>query len=138
VITHYLGGGWKRVLGLSSAATYEAGFGPEPALVRETVAIIDAHTRSGDRVFVWGRVPWAYSLSRRLPAGRYTSLNSSYTLDPHGQSLLLGELRAHPPAVLVQLEALPSQLSTMLRDSHYHQLRTGAKGEIVWIAPWRM
>jgi hypothetical protein len=138
VITHYLGGGWKRVLGLSSAATYEAGFGPEPALVRETVAIIDAHTRSGDRVFVWGRVPWAYSLSRRLPAGRYTSLNSSYTLDPHGQSLLLGELRAHPPAVLVQLEALPSQLSTMLRDSHYRQLRTGAEGEIVWIAPWRM
>jgi hypothetical protein len=39
-------------------------------------------------------VPWAYSLSRRLPAGRYTSLNSSFTLDPKAQPLLISELRA--------------------------------------------
>ena len=67
VITHYLGGGWERVLGLTTDAKYEAGFGPQPALVRATVAIIDAQSKPGDRVFVWGRVPWAYSLSRRLP-----------------------------------------------------------------------
>jgi hypothetical protein len=136
VITHYLGGGWERVLGLSTSARYEAGFGSQPALVRETVSLIDAHTRPGDRVFVWGRVPWAYSLSRRLPAGRYTSLNSSYTLDPHAQPLLISELRARPPAVLIQLEALPAAVSAMLHQLHYEQL-TQSSGEICWVAPWR-
>jgi hypothetical protein len=134
VITHYLGGGWERVLGVSSAATYEAGFGPQPALVRETVAAIDAHSRPGDRVFVWGRVPWAYSLSGRLPAGRYTSLNSSYTLDRHAQPLLISELRAHPPMVLIQLETLPAAVSAMLHDLRYQQLPQ-PNGEICWVAP---
>jgi len=136
VITHYLGGGWERVLGVTSAATYEAGFGPQPALVHETVSIIDSHSRPGDRVFVWGRVPWAYSLSRRLPAGRYTSLNSSFTLDPHAQPLLISELRAHPPAVLIELEPLPAAVSAMLRQLRYEQL-TQANGETFWVAPWR-
>jgi hypothetical protein len=137
VITHYLGGGWERVLGLTTASTYEAGFGSQPALVRATVALIDAHTRSGDRVFVWGRVPWAYSLSRRLPAGRYTSLNSSYTLDPKAQPLLINELRAHPPAVLVQLQALPSEVTELLQRLHYTQLPTQPSGAMVWVAPDR-
>ncbi|MGA7988883.1 MAG: hypothetical protein WCB51_10855 [Candidatus Dormiibacterota bacterium] len=134
VITHYLGGGWERVLGLTSDARYEAGFGSQPALVRATVAIIDAHSQTGDRVFVWGRVPWAYSLSRRLPAGRYTSLNSSYTLDPKAQPLLISELRAHPPAVLVQLQPLPSQVMAMLQQLHYTQLTAQPGGAIVWVA----
>jgi hypothetical protein len=134
VVTHYLGGGWERLLGLTSTATYEAGFGPQPALVRATVAAIDAHSRPGDHVFVWGRVPWAYSLSGRFPAGRYTSLNSSYTLDRHAQPLLISELRTHPPVVLIQLEALPAAVSAMLHDLQYHQLPQ-ANGEICWVAP---
>jgi hypothetical protein len=137
VITHYLGGGWERVLGLTSDAKYEAGFGPQPALVRATVAIIDAHTRTGDRVFVWGRVPWAYSLSRRLPAGRYTSLNSSYTLDPKAQPVLISELRAHPPAVLVQLQALPAEVTALLQQMRYTRLTSQPGGAIVWVAPDR-
>ncbi len=136
VITHYLGDGWGRLLGLIEPARYEAGFGPEPALVRDTVSIIDAHTRPGDRVFVWGRVPWAYSLSSRLPAGRYTSLNSSYTLDPRAQPLLINELRAHPPAVLIQLEALPAEITAMLHVLHYTPLPGHGGGEVCWVAPW--
>ncbi len=134
VITHYLGGGWERVLGLTTDAKYEAGFGPQPALVRATVAIIDTHTRPGDRVFVWGRVPWAYSLSRRLPAGRYTSLNSSYTLDPKAQPLLISELRAHPPSVLVQLQELPSEVTMLLQQMDYIRLTSQPGGAIVWVA----
>ena len=86
VITRYLGGGWERVLGLTTTAKYEAGFGSQPSLVRAVVAVIDAHTQHGDHVFVWGRVPRAYSLSTRFPAGRYTSLNSSFTLDSEAHS----------------------------------------------------
>ena len=137
VITHYLDSGWGRALGLIKPAQYELGFGPEPAIVSETVAVIDAHTRQGDRVFVWGRVPWVYSLSSRFPAGRYTSLNSSYTLDPRAQPLLISELRAHPPAVLVQLQALPAELTSLLHQLHYTQLPPLAGGEICWVSPSR-
>jgi hypothetical protein len=136
VITHYVGGGWEHVLGVTSDATYEAGFGPQPALVRATVSIIDARTRPGDRVFVWGRVPWAYSLSQRFPAGRYTSLNSSFTLDPHAQPLLISELRARPPAVLIQLETLPLAVSALLHQLQYQPLSL-ANGGICWVAPSR-
>lgn len=138
VITHYLGNGWEHVLGLITPAKYEAGFGTEPAIVRATVDIIEAHSRSGDRVFVWGRAPWVYSLSSRLPAGRYTSLNSSYTLDPHAQPLLLSELRAHPPTVMVQLEPLPPAMTAFLHQLHYIKiLPTASGGEICWVAPGR-
>ncbi len=138
VITHYLDGGWGRALGLIDTSRYEAGFGPEPAVVRETVALIDTHSRPGDRVFVWGRVPWVYSLSSRFPAGRYPSLNSSYTLDPRAQPLLISELREHPPAVLVQLQTLPAALTSLLHQLHYTQLAPTASGEICWVSPSRM
>ena len=117
-------------------AKYDAGFGPEPSIVRETVDIIDAHSRPGDAVFVWGRAPWVYSLSHRLPAGRYTSLNSSYTLDPLAQPLLLSELRAHPPAVMVQLEALPAAVTAFLHELQYNEIvPTSPDGEICWVLP---
>jgi len=135
VITHYLGSGWERILGVSTAKTYDAGFGPQPTLVRQTVALIDAHSRPGDRVFVWGRVPWAYSLSARLPAGRYTSLNSSYTLDHNAQTILIRELRAHPPAVLIEIDPLPAQVKAMLSELHYRRVASLANGEICWVAP---
>ncbi len=136
-IGHQLGRGWERILGLITPASYEASFGAEPALVGRTAAVIDAHTRPSDRVFVWGRLPWVYALSRRLPAGRYTSLNSSFTLDPGAQRLLIGELRAHPPALLVALEALPPQMTTLLDDLHYTTLPKQARGETWWVAPGR-
>ncbi len=137
VVTHYLGGGWERILGVTTQAKYEAGFGPQPALVRATTAAIDAHARTGDRVFVWGRVPWAYSLSARFPAGRYTSLNSSFSLDPKALPLLVSELTAHPPAVLVQLEPLPAQMTALLTQLHYEGIAMHNDGGIVWLAPSR-
>jgi hypothetical protein len=50
--------------------------------------------------------------------------------------LLISELRAHPPAVLIQLEALPAAVSAMLQQLRYEQL-TQANGEICWVAPSR-
>jgi hypothetical protein len=137
VITHYVGGGWERVLGLTTSAKYEAGFGSQPALVHATVAVIDAHSRPGDHVFVWGRVPWAYSLSARRPAGRYPSLNSSFSLDPKALPLLVSELTAHPPAVLVQLEPLPASVTALLNRLHYVAVSMHSGDGIVWVAPSR-
>jgi hypothetical protein len=136
-ITHYLGRGWQRALGTITPASYRASFGPEPALVRRTVSTITAHSRPAQRVFVWGRVPWAYALSARLPSGRYTSLNSSYTLDPGARRRLISELRAHLPAVLVAFDPLPGAVTAMLHQQHYRRLPGQVEGEVTWVAPAR-
>ncbi len=136
-ISHTVGRGWQRLLGLITPASYEDSFGAEPALVRRTVSVIDAHSRPSDAVFVWGRLPWVYALSHRLPAGRYTSLNSSYALDPHARPLLISQLRAHPPAVLVALDPLPPEITDMLRALRYKRVARRAGEEDCWVAPWR-
>jgi hypothetical protein len=142
VVTHYLGQGWERLTGSISPASYDAGFGPEPALVTTVVSVIDAHSRVADRVFVWGRVPWAYALSARLPAGRYVSLNASYALDPGSQERLIDELAGEPPAVLVALDPLPAQVTGMVEGLGYREIVTplvsAPNGRVVsWIAPWQ-
>ena len=136
-VTHYLGRGWQRALGLITPAVYDSGIGTQAALVRKTVMIIEAHSRRTDRVFVWGRLPWAYALSGRLPAGRYVSLNSAYSLDPGAQRLLIGELRKHPPVVLIALDALPSEVSAMLKGLHYTRLPECSGAERCWVLPTR-
>ncbi len=136
-IAHQLGRGWERVLGLITPSSYEASFGSQPSLVKESVSVIDAHSGAADRVYVWGRLPWVYALSKRLPAGRYTSLNSSYTLDPGAQPLLIAELRAGPPVVLVALDPLPREITTLLRTKHYRALapHPGEGAGVTWVAP---
>lgn len=142
VVTHYLGQGWERLTGSIGPAAYDAGFGAEPALVTTVVSLIDSHSHASDRVFVWGRVPWGYALSARLPAGRYVSLNVSYALDPGAQARLIGELARDPPAVLVALDALPPQVTDMVERLGYREIVTplisAPNGRVVsWIAPWR-
>ena len=135
VLTHYLGQGWERALGLITPAAYEAGLGKQAALVREAVKVIETHSRSTDLVFVWGRLPWVYALSGRLPSGRYVSLNSAYALDPGAEQRLISELRAHPPVVLVALDALPATVSAMLKKLHYIRLSQCSGVERCWALP---
>ena len=99
--------------------------------------VIEAHSRSTDHIFVWGRLPWAYALSGRLPSGRYVSLNSAYSLDPGAQRLLIGELRKHPPVVLIALDALPPEVSAMLKRLHYTSLSECSGWERCWVLPRR-
>ena len=84
------------------------------------------------------RLAWVYGFSISCPAGRYTSLSSWYTRAPHAQPLLISELRAHPPAVLVQLQALPAALTSPLHPLHSTPLPPLAGREICWASPLRL
>jgi hypothetical protein len=132
VVAHALAGGWERLLGLISARTYEAGFGPNTTAANSAIALVDTHSRSGERVFVWGEVPWVYSLSARLPAGQYVSLNSSYYADQGAQARLIGELQAQPPVAFIATEPLPAQAQAFLTSDGYVAIR-GADGERCWV-----
>ena len=65
------------------------------------------------------------------------SLNSAYSLDPGAQRLLIGELRKHPPVVLIALDALPSEVSAMLKGLHYTRLPECSGAERCWVLPTR-
>lgn len=129
---HYLGGGWERLLGRITEPQYVAGFGSNTVTVDTTVALIDSHSRSTDRVFVWGEVPWVYSLSARLPAGEYVSLNSSYYADRGAQARLIAELEAQPPTVFVATGPIPVQAQQLLAQNDYREI-PAADGERCWV-----
>lgn len=131
-VLHYLGDGWERATGLISERQFDAVFGPNPVVLSTAVALLDAHSRSEDRVFVWGEVPWVYSLSARMPAGQYVSLNSSYYSDPGSQEQLIAELRAQPPIVFVVTTSLPKQARQLLSADGYTQI-PAADGEQCWV-----
>jgi hypothetical protein len=93
------------------------------------------HSRPGERVFVWGSIHWAYVLSQRVPAGRYVTLNSAYYLEPGSQDLLVADLWAHPPAVLIADAPLPGDVQNMLHGGHYVDHVGAVAGDDVWVRP---
>jgi hypothetical protein len=78
-------------------------------------AVVDANSATGDRVFVWGSYPELYLAADRLPAGKLVHTDfvtgrsgghedPSHTLSdatPGAYELMLDDLRAHPPEVVV-------------------------------------
>lgn len=131
-VLRYVSGGWERIAGLISESRYDAGFEPNTGFVITAVALIDSHSRIGDRVFVWGQIPWVYSLSARMSAGEYVSLNSSYVSDPGSQARLIAELTARPPTVFIATGSLPEQAQALLADDGYTEIPT-IDGERCWV-----
>jgi hypothetical protein len=127
---------WQDLTGTVSRQTYEALFPTDLQRRRAVVDLFRQYSRPGDRVFVWGTVHWAYALSDRVPAGRYVSLNSAYSVDKGSQQRLVAELAAHPPAVLIDDIGLPPPALDLLHSLHYQRLPGAAAGDDAWIAPW--
>ncbi|HKR98360.1 MAG TPA: hypothetical protein VJU79_02485 [Candidatus Dormibacteraeota bacterium] len=134
-IGHYLLRGWERALGVISLSKYEAGFGSEPAVVSSTVDCFRTHSTEGQRVFVWGRVPWAYALSGRLPAGQYVTLNAAYIVDPGAEPRLISQLQAHRPVVMVVQGSAPPALDQLLHTSGYRGPIERAANPYCWLSP---
>jgi hypothetical protein len=125
---------WDRMLGARSAA-YDALFPVDLRRQRAVVTALQRYSRPSDAVFVWGTVHWAYALADRDPAGRYVSLNTAYAVDPDGQAILIRELSAGPPVVLIADQPLPPAVLALVRQLHYARLAGAADGADVWLAP---
>jgi hypothetical protein len=134
-VPRYYANAWGRLDGSLSVQAYNAGF---PGGLQTQGAVVDLFqdcSAPGQRVFVWGTVHWAYALSDRLPAGRYVALNPAFSLDPASHELLLQDLAAHPPAVLVATMPPPSDLRAWLERLHYAKAPGRVGGSPYWIAP---
>ncbi len=70
---------------------------------REVAAWVEAHTRSGEPVYVWGFEPVIYLLAHRSPSSRYiynVPQRVPWSRD-HARQRLLSELGRRPPAVIL-------------------------------------
>jgi hypothetical protein len=122
--------GYRRLVDPSAASTFDRLFPVNLTLQRTAVSEIDSHSAPGDRVYVWGWIPWIYSLSNRMPAGRFVALDSAYYVEPSAQVTLLRDLQAHPPAVLiVETRNAPQALLDFLRRHHYRR----SEGGDLWV-----
>ena len=132
----YYVAGYRSLINPSSAHAFERSFPTNLAQRRAAVGAIDTVSAPGERVFVWGWIPWVYVLSNRMPAGRYVALNSAYYIDSSAQSTLLSDLEAHPPAVLiVNTSPTPQVLVDFLRQHRYRRLVTAAGQADYWLLP---
>jgi hypothetical protein len=105
---------------LTGAATWTMITAITPTLVHDlpevdgVSAAVRARTEPGDSIFVWGQAPEIYWLSGRDPATRYPHVGfvtgvtprrpgtDPYELvRPESTAALLADLRAHPPALVV-------------------------------------
>jgi hypothetical protein len=109
----------RRMLAVAVAAPAVAAwilaFSPHPIdpAVRAMAAYADAHTRSGDRVTVWGDAPEVYWLSGRAPggamvntdfvtgrtAGRTNGPQRLADATPGARNTFLHSLHRHPPTL---------------------------------------
>ena len=112
--------GYHRLLDPSAAPAFDRLFPANLTLQRTAVSEIDSHSAPGDRVYVWGWIPWIYTLSNRTPAGRFVALDSAYYVEPSAQGTLLHDLEAHPPeALIVDTCTTPRALLDFLRLHNY-------------------
>jgi len=129
--TYYVDG-YHRLLDPSTAPGFDRLFPANLTLQRIAVSETDSHSAPSDRIFVWGWIPWIYTLSNRMPAGRFVALGSAYYVEPSSQDTLLRDLEAHPPAVLiVATPGTPEALLEFLRRHHYQHPVTA--GVDLWI-----
>jgi hypothetical protein len=124
--------GYRRLLDPSAAPAFDRLLPANLTLQRTAVSEIDSHSAQGDRVYVWGWIPWIYTLSNRAPAGRYVALDSAYYVEPSAQATLLHDLEAHPPAVLiVETRTTPEALLDFLGRHHYQH--AASEGVDLWV-----
>jgi 4-amino-4-deoxy-L-arabinose transferase-like glycosyltransferase len=124
------------LLGGTRLDAYRATFaGSEYPADQARAALLRRHSRPGDPVFVWGWTSsWVYALADRRPAARFVWMNSAYHLYRGADPLLVADLTARPPAVLLAEQPLTAELRTLLTRRGYALVHDPA-GDC-WLAPW--
>jgi hypothetical protein len=87
---------------LARAQTFEDG-SARNAPLRRVAEWVAAHTREGDRIYVWGFEPLLYQLADRRPASRYiyNAPQRARWSRLAARTTLMQDLRATPPAAIL-------------------------------------
>lgn len=115
----YLLNFYQFVFGVKSHQDYLSYFGHHTQSLYQTAAFIRTHTMPKEKIFIWGTQPSIYSLSQRLPVGRYTV--SYHIIDFNGYEEVMEALNQKPPRwiIVTQDEKRPfPQLKSFIQDDY--------------------
>jgi len=91
---------YQYLLGQKTRADYLNYFGKHTEDLYQTADFIRRHTNKKDRIFIWGTQPSLYSLSQRLPVGKYTVAYHIVDFDGY-QETFLALAKNPPPWIIV-------------------------------------
>lgn len=134
-----LPGYYRRALGLATGrlsldAYHQAFAGAAWPAGDSIAALLIAHSRPGQRVFIWGELSaWAYAAADRVPASRFIWMDSAYHLYPGGEAVLVGDLERTPPAVLLAEQPPSPRLLAFLQGHGYTVAEHTPYGDC-WVA----
>jgi len=86
-------------LGQKTKEDYFKYFGQQTEDIYQTAEFIRNHTDKKEKFFIWGTQPSIYSLSKRLPIGKYTV--SYHIIDFNGHEETILSLSQNPPRWIV-------------------------------------
>jgi len=95
----YFNNFYKYILGQKTKEDYFKYFGQQTEDIYQTAEFIRNHTDKKEKFFIWGTQPSIYSLSKRLPIGKYTVSYHIIDFDGHEETIL--SLSQNPPRWIV-------------------------------------
>lgn len=95
----YFNNFYKYILGQRTKEDYFKYFGKHTEDIYQTAEFIRNRTSKEERFFIWGTQPSIYSLSKRLPTGKYTV--SYHIIDFNGHEETILSLAKNPPRWIV-------------------------------------
>jgi len=114
---------YRHLLRLETDLDYYRYFGDNIVTDYQIAAYLQNYTTPQDRIFVWGTEPSIYSLSRRLPVGKYTV--AYHIADFDAFSSTIDALKIYYPPYIVYFSQNPPfpQLDEFI-DLYYHPVKT--------------
>ncbi len=120
----YLNNFYQYLVGQRTRADYLNYFGKHTEDLYQTADFIRRHTNKKEKIFIWGTQPSLYSLSQRLPVGKYTVAYHIVDFDGYQETILA--LAKNPPRWIIvtpdekrnfpQLEILINYDYTLYRE----------------------
>jgi len=95
----YLANFYQFAVGIKSRQDYLNYFGGQTKSLYETASFIKNHTDKKEKIFIWGTQPSLYSLTNRLPVGRYTVAYHIIDFDGYRETMLA--LTNKPPRWII-------------------------------------
>ncbi|MEI8067565.1 MAG: hypothetical protein WCG91_01250 [Candidatus Shapirobacteria bacterium] len=118
--TAYYKNFYSYALGQKSQANYYSFFGSGVQRIYDISNYVKENTAENEKIFLWGDESFIYSLSDRLPVGRFTV--AYHIVDFNAYNVTISQLKNTPPKLIIyyQMNGRPFQeLDNLIKEYYY-------------------
>lgn len=119
------------IIGAKNQQQYLSYWGERTISDHEIAVFVKNHTQTNDRIFVWGEGVCIYTISQRLPPGRYTTNYHIY--DFNGFTETLEAIRKNVPSIIIKLndeKRVWPELDQLLGENYFPLVYKDIRDEI--------